>query len=1124
MARLEISLLGPFGITLDGDPATGFISDKVRALLAYLAVEGAQPQRREILAGLLWGGYPERSARASLRNALTNLRHVIGDREAQPPYLRITPQAIQLHPEGDVLLDVTAFTQAVGDAGDVRAARETGQLEAAVSLYQGSFLEGFSLADSPAFEEWALLEREQLQRQMLAVLQALVEHYERRGEVARALEYARREVQLEPYPEAAQRQLMRLLAANGQRELALAQYERYCRLLSEELGVIPGQETVGLYEEIRDGEDLTGLPNLSGPRVPPHNLPAQSTPFVGREHELAELDRLLADAEVRLVTVVGPGGMGKTRLALEVARRALDRYPAGAWLVDLAPLPAGASLPRATAAALGVHERPGRPLLEVIVDALQTRQLLLVLDNCEHLGDGVARLVGALLSRCPELTVLATSREPLHVPGEHLYDAPPMEVPPSRDLSGADTERPSRRPDRSVLGYDALQLFAQRATAVRPGFRLDEGSAPLAAEVCRRLDGMPLAIELAAARLRALSLVEVAAHLDDRFGLLTDGSRAVPPRQQTLRNTVTWSYDLLSTRERLLFDRLSVFAGSFSLAGTEAVCSGEGIEQEEVLELLACLVDQSLVGQAEGLGGTTRYRLLETLRAYGQERLAQRGETGEVAARHAGYYVSLAEATEPVFYAHEREMIDAQRRLDAEADNLAAAIGWALARRQPETAMRIGGALHFWTMYRPHYTQYAEWMHQALAQGDEVAPLYRAKAWVLISGHAYNRGRYEEGADAAQAGLASARAAGDPHWIARGLSWVAFHLKATGQREEARIYFEECRSLVAQCGDAELANCTALSSAEYEPLGRRRLLLEKILRRAPYASRPFGLQFLANAAQLQGDLKGAEAHLRESLAGWTEAGNVHMQGVLSGWLGEIHAMCGDYVGAERMLERGRVLARQIGHYGYVVWATRLLGHLAWRQGEFDTATSRYQEALELAHRPGYVKHAALAYLGLALVAAEWGEHERAEVLCAEAQSDLPAWDDEAQALTLSTRRRAALLRGDGARAVALYQHTLARARRRESRPEMVELIEYLAWALAANGQVGEAARLLALAEREREEMGIVLPPVDRPHHGRTVEGTRAALGEEGFAAAWAEGQARSLEATASELLAELEEL
>jgi tetratricopeptide (TPR) repeat protein len=296
-------------------------------------------------------------------------------------------------------------------------------------------------------------------------------------------------------------------------------------------------------------------------------------------------------------------------------------------------------------------------------------------------------------------------------------------------------------------------------------------------------------------------------------------------------------------------------------------------------------------------------------------------------------------------------------------------------------------------------------------------------------------------------------------------------------------------------------------------------LLEEILRQAPYAGRPFGLWFLVDVAQLQGDLKGAKAYARESLTGWTEAGSVYMQGRLSTWLGEIRATCGDYAGAERMIERGRALVRQVGNYAAVIRATRMLGNLARRQGEFDRATSRYQEALELARQHSYDEHAARARLGLALIAAERGEHEQAEALSAEAQPDLPEWNDAAQALALSTRGRMALLRGDGARAVALYRHALAGARRRESRPGTVEVLEFLAWALAVDGQDREAARLLAVADRKREEMGIVLPPVDRPHHECALETVQNGLGEAGLAASWAEGKALALEAAVERALA-----
>jgi len=1122
MPELALYLLGPPRVELDNQ-SVPLGRHKAVALLAYLALT-RQPHSRDALATLLWPELDQSHARGQLRRTLSLLHRTLGS-----DWLDVDRETAAWADETQSWIDVEALRQHLSAcAAHGHPPQETCPacvplLEEAVDLYCDGFFAGFTLRDAPAFDEWQFFEAEGLRDEMVGVLQRLAGWYGDHEEYDTAIPYARRWLALDPLHEPAHRALMQLYAASGQRAAALRQYGECERLLREELGAAPEPETVELYEAIHGGS-YTAFAVGEPPELPLGNLPLSLSSFVGRGRELEDLARLVHDPSIRLVTAVGPGGMGKTRLALETARSAADHFPDGTWWVDLAPLPSDASVTRAVAGALGVQEQPGRPLATVIADSLQGRQVLLVLDNCEHLIDAAAELAAHLLTRCPELTVLATSREPLHLPGEQLYSTPPMslpeqEVPTPPDLTGFPDGRSASAPVRSLEGGDAMRLFAQRAAAVRPEFILDESNRMVVADVCRRLDGMPLAIELAAARLRALSLCELARRLDERFRLLTGGSRTALPRQQTLRNTVAWSYGLLEERERLLFDRLSVFAGSFSLGGAEAACRGEGIPKEEVLQLLARLLDQSLVGRVEGPGGTTRYRLLETLRAYGQERLAQRGETEEVAARHAGYYVSLAEATELVFHAYGREMIDAQRQLDAEADNLAAAVGWALTRRQPETALRIGGAVHFWTMYRPLYTQYAEWMRQALAQEVEVAPLYRAKAWELISGHALNWGRYEEMGVAAQAELASARAKGDPHWIARGLYWVSLHLRATGQRQEARTCFEECRSLARQYGDAMTAFGSALSLAEYEPLGRRRLLLEEILRQAPYAGRSYGLQFLADAAQLQGDLKGAEAYLRESLAGWTEAGSVQMQSALSGWLGEIHALRGDYASAERTMERGRALARQVGLYPAVIRATRNLGHLAWRQGEFDTAVSRYQESLELARRHSYVEHAALARLGLALVAAERGEHERAEALYAGAQPDLPAWDGEAQVLALSTRGRAALFRGDGARAVALFRQALERACRSESRPDMAELIEHLAWALAADGQADEAARMLALAQREREEMGIVLPPVDRPHHERALEIVQDGLGEAGLAAAWGEGETLSLQAAVKGVLA-----
>jgi len=629
---LTLRLLGSPEVILDGEPATGFVSDKARALLFYLAMEADRAQRRETLAGLLWPDYPERSARTNLSNALSNLRTVLADRGAndvREPYLLVSRETIQFNAGSDYWLDTRAFDERVKHA-PVKGQ----QGEKTVTLYRGRFLEGFSLSDSPAFEQWALIIRERLQQQMGVALKGLGATYEELGDYARAQTVARRQLELEPWHEGAHRALMRALALSGERASALAQYEACAQTLEQELGAAPSPETAALYEQIRDG-GLTseGAESRREARtdLPRHNLPARITSFIGRERELSQLTAQITDPETRLVTVVGPGGMGKTRLALEVARRQLASlsssqaapasFPAGAWLVELSPIGDPGEVPLAVASALGARPQQGRELVDILVDSLQTRELLLVLDNCEHLLAGVARLVSHLVSRCPQLTVLATSREALRIPGEQIVEVTPM----AASLSGSDPVL-AQVDIESALGSDAVQLFAARAAAVRPGFATDESNVADVVNICRRLDGMPLAIELAAARLRALSLQDVAARLDDRFALLDRGSRVAEPRQQTLRNAVAWSYDLLDRTEQALFDRLSVFRGGFTLRAAEGVCAGGGIPEGAVLDLLADLVDKSMVamrGVRDG-DGETRYELLETMRQYAGERLAER--------------------------------------------------------------------------------------------------------------------------------------------------------------------------------------------------------------------------------------------------------------------------------------------------------------------------------------------------------------------------------------------------------------------------------------------------------------------------------------------------------------------
>jgi len=1094
MARLSLSLLGPPAVELDGQPVK-LGRHKAVALLAYLALT-RRGHHRDALSTMLWPDLAQSAARAELRRTLSLLNRTLGSE-----WFTADRELAGWAAEAEAWLDVDLLRQRLaackthGHPLEEACSACVPLLTEAVELYRGGFLAGFTLPDAPAFDEWQFFETEALRDEVAGALQRLARWHDAQGAYEVAIAFARRWLALDPLHEPAHRQLMALYAHSGQRSAALRQYVECERALKQELNVAPAEETTRLWEQIRHGTLGTETGFLGETRFladwvvaeagPRHNLPAQVTSFVGRERELMELGRLLADPDVRLVTVVGPGGMGKTRLALQAARAALDQTAfAEAWLVDLAPAVDGAVVPRAVAAALGVQEQPDRPLPETIAGALQTRKLLLVVDNCEHVLEGTAPLVALLLSRCPELTVLATSREPLRVPGEQLYEAPPMALPATSD------------PTERLLDADAVQLFCRRAAAVRPGFALDDQGAPLAGQICRRLDGMPLAIELAAARLRALSLPDLAHRLDDRFRLLSAGSRTALPRQQTLRNIVDWSYDLLSEAEQLLFARLSVFAGSFSLEAAEAACSGDGVRHEEVLDLLAGLVDKSLVSRVEGPEGATRYRLLETFHAYGEDRLSERGEAEEVAARHAWHYVSLAEAIESVLWSNEEEQIPALRRLDAEAENLAAAMRWSLARSQPEVAMRVGGALHLWTMYRPYYPQYAEWLRQALAQGEAVLPLYQAKALDLISCQAWNWGRYNEMAAAAEAELNAARASGEHKRVAAGLFMVGSSTAEGGDYTQARAHYQESLKVARECGDHIRALYASTVLTSYEPLARRQALLGELLSQAPYGLRAWILQFLAGADWTLGDLEAAQAHSQESLAGWTEVENRGAQGLLCISLADITVRRGDHARAEQLLERARDLARQTGNYRNVIWITRLMGRLSWQCNDLEKASSRFQECLDLAREHRYPWEAAAARIVFALVAAERGEYDAADALCQQALPDLPPADDEGWVMALCAQGRIALLRGEAARAMGHYRAALVRLRLRESRPDICEVLEFLGWALAADGKHTDAARLLAFAERERTGMGIILPPIDRPRHEHALEAVRAARSQD----------------------------
>ncbi len=458
---------------------------------------------------------------------------------------------------------------------------------------------------------------------------------------------------------------------------------------------------------------VVSFPRSRTSERPPHNLPLELTSFVGREKEMAEVNELLTSN--RLLTLTGPGGCGKTRLALRVADDLVEEFENGVWLVELASLSDPELVPQEVASALEVHEAAGRSLTKMLIEHLYPKRVLLVLDNCEHLVEVCATLIEALMRSCPKLHILATSREVLGVAGEIRWLVPSLSSPDLQRLPSVE----------GLTRHEAVRLFLERAAAVAPRFELTDQNAPAVVKLCHRLDSMPLAIELAAARVRTLSVGQIVERLEDPLKLLTGGSRKAEPRQRTLRGTLAWSYDLLSEPEQTLFGRLSVFAGGWTLEAAEAVGAGDGIERDEVLDLLSELVGKSLVAAATEEVASTRFDMLETVRQYGWEQLEVSGEADIVRLRHAAFFLALAEAAEPDLKGSLQ--LARLEELETEHDNLGAALGWSLDGGNKELGLRLAGALgEFWLM-RGRLSEGRRWLQMALARGDASSTPLRVK-------------------------------------------------------------------------------------------------------------------------------------------------------------------------------------------------------------------------------------------------------------------------------------------------------------------------------------------------------------------------------------------------------------
>jgi predicted ATPase/class 3 adenylate cyclase len=729
----------------------------------------------------------------------------------------------------------------------------------------------------------------------------------------------------------------------------------------------------------------------------PNNLPVQLTSFIGREREMGEVKDLLAQA--RLLTLTGSGGCGKTRLALQVAADLLEDYPDGVWLIELAVLTDPALVPATVATALGVHEEPGRPTLTTLAEALKSRTLLLVLDNCEHVVGACAQLAETLLRACPNVRILATSREALGIAGETAWRVPSLSLPQSHELSETDVLA-------RITQYEAVRLFIERAEAASSDFTVTPQNARAIAQICRRLDGIPLAIELAAARVTVLSVEQIADRLDDRFRLLTGGSRTALPRQQTLRAMMDWSYELLNARERTLFRRLSAFAGGFTLEAAEAICADEEIQSAEVLDLLTNLVSKSLV-VFEERDEEARYRFLETVRQYARDKLLETGEAAQVRERHRNWFLALAERAESALQGPEQ--VRWLERLETEHDNLRAALEWSSS--DLEIGLRLAGALWFFWYLRGYVSEGREWLKHLLAKTAQAPTPLRAKALYGASMLARAQDDYAQATALLEESLALYRALKDKHGVASvlgNLGVIAFargeYDRATKLHEESLEHFRELRETVG------------IASA---------------------------LSELGNIALYQDDIARAERLLEESLA----------------------------------------LSRTAQDDQGIALALRRLG--AVRREDRARAKALLQESLELYQKLGAVPGLASVLNSLGMVALSEGDYKRAK---------------------------------------ELLRESLLRYRDVGDKWHIALCVDRLARVAGVQGDWEQAARLLGAEEALREAIGAPLPPSEHEGHDQTLKLAHERLGEESFAAAWADGYAMKLDQAITYALSEKREI
>lgn len=956
MPRLALHFLGTPRIELDG-AAISFSYSKAMAFLVYLSLT-RQSHTRQALAALFWPDDDPPAARREIRRMIWVLNKNLGQ-----GWLEVDHQTVQLPLQPDLWLDVERFRELLaqctrhGHPADDVCPACLDPLTEAVALARSDFLAGFSLADSPDFDDWQTFEKESLRRELAGALERLVQllSLQRDALGEQVISYARRWLALDPLHEPAHCQLMQLYAWSGQPAAALRQYQLCAQVLKEELGILPSAETTALYEAIKanrlsprpqvvalEGEAAATQTPDQHPKADicgEHTLPVQPTPFIGRQQEAAVVRRLLTQETppVRLVTLTGTGGAGKTRLALHVVAEMLDHFDDGIFFIPLASLTDPDLLASTIARQLDIREGGGQPVLQTLKNALREKRLLLVLDNFEQIVSA-APVIAELLAVAPRLKVLVTSRILLRLQGEYEFLTPPLKLPDRTRLWSLEELREA----------EAVQLFVERAQATSAGFALTAENAPIVAEICHRLDCLPLAIELAAARVKLLPPQTLLPRLSRRLAVLTGGAQDVPARQQTLRNTIDWSYSLLDPAEQTLFNRLGVFMGGFTLETAEAVCDFDQSPLEsaeetfDVLEGVSSLLNKSLLTHQTS-SSQPRFRMLETLREYALERLEANGRLEVLQRQHAHYFAAQIDQIGLNFQFYGGLRLD---WAEEEHDNIRAVLAWSLTTpNEIELGLRMIGILYWFWYRRGYLSEGRGWCERFMEATDEKQRTVSRALFLMGSGSlALMQGDLAEAGQRFQESIAVSRELGDERLLAVALpGWGVLALHR-GDANTAQAVFEEALAL-----------------------GRRFNLWWIIAD---------SLLNLGNAAAVQGDYSAARNWLEQAttVANSNNIDTWLVANVLNN-LGEVARIQGDYEQAQRSYEESQTLFRAIDAKPDIARSLHSLGYVAQHQKEYQRAETCFREGLRMFQQVGNKRGMAECLAGLAgLVAAQGQAH------------------------------------------------------------------------------------------------------------------------------------------------------